>query len=291
MKKCMNRDYISEGQAYGVRKGTCLPEMTRWPHSHEFIEIVYVSSGKGVHYIGDRVYEAGRGSLLFIDCDVAHSFSTAETMTYVNFYIDPSEIDPRLRGIGSIWELLAFLFPEGQVPSEMQTAHVELDAAFLPEMQLCAESVHRELRTKRCGYELAVDGYMRLIYAGILRAMLPTSVKRRKIIPADILDYVEQNYTGRITLADLAGRFYYNPVYLGKLFKSTFGVPFKRYVLEKRLEKAETLLLETGMTVEAVAAAVGFSDKKFFYRCFEDTYDCTPLQYRQRHEINQGGLL
>ena len=291
MKKCLKRDYISEGQAYGVRKGTCLPDMMRWPHSHEFIEIVYVSAGKGVHYVGDRAYEVGRGSLLFIDCDVPHSFSADETMTYVNFYIDPAKIHPSLWEMRSVWELLAYLFPEGQVPSEKRTACLELDASFLPEMQLCAESIHREIRAKRCGYELAVDGYMRLVYAGILRTLVPTSVRRRKIIPSDILDYVEQNYTGRITLADLAGRFYYNPVYLGKLFKSTFGVPFKRYVLEKRLELAEALLLESEMTVEAVAATVGFSDKKFFYRCFEDKYNCTPLQYRQRHEINQGGDL
>ena len=282
MKKCMNRDYIAEGQAYGVRKGTCLPETTRWSHCHEFIEVVYVSSGKGVHYIDDKPFDVQRGSLLFIDCDVPHSFTASETMTYVNFYINPAAIGQELAGIRSVYELLTALFPDGEVPSDRQTPFVQLETSFLPEMQLCAESVHREMRAKRCGYELAVDGYMRLIYAWILRTVLPTSVRRRKIISSDILEYIEQNYMGRITLADLAARFYYNPVYLGKLFKSTFGVPFKRYVLEKRLEKAETLLLETQMTVEAVASAVGFSDKKFFYRCFEDKYDCTPLQYRQR---------
>lgn len=44
---------------------------------------------------------------------------------------------------------------EGQVPSEQRTAHLELDASFVPEMQLCAESVHRGIRAKRCGYQLA----------------------------------------------------------------------------------------------------------------------------------------
>lgn len=278
----MIKDYISEGQAYGVRKGTCLPETTRWPHSHEFLEIVYISSGKGVHYIGEGTYEVGGGTLLFIDRNVAHSFSASETMTYVNFYIDPSVICSELAEIRSVYELLAGLFPEGRVSVENQTPYVELDPSILPEIRNCAESVHREIRGKRCGYELAVDGYMRILYAGILRSLLPAASQRRKIVPADLLEYVEQNYTGRITLADLAGRFYYSPVYLGKLFKSIFGVSFKHYVLEKRLELAASSLTEGDMTVEAVCEAVGFSDKKFFYQCFEQKYGCTPLRYRKR---------
>lgn len=283
LKKCMIRDYIPEMRAYGVRKGTCLPDSSRWQHCHEFVEIVYVSSGKGVHYVDDKPFEVGRGSLLFIDSDVPHSFYAEETMTYFNFYISPSMVDKRLAGVISIWEILAFIFPEGEIAKEKKQPFLQLDNSFLPEIQLCAENIHREILSRRIGWELAVDGYMRLIYAGILRTVLRTSAKRRKIISSDILDYVEKNFAGRITLADLADRFYYSPVYLGQLFKSSFGVSFKKYVKDKRLEAAERLLIETDMTVEAVTAAVGFSDKKFFYQSFEDKYNCTPLQYRQKH--------
>ncbi len=280
MKKCMIADYISGGLAYGIRKGTCLPDTTRWPHCHEFLEIVYVCDGKGVHYIDDKAYDVKRGTVLFIDRDQAHSFTASETMTYVNFYINPAAISEQLSEIRSVYELLAFLFPAGNIPTDRQPPTVELDSAFLSEMQARTESVRREMRLKRYGYELAVDGHMRIIYSGILRTLVPTCAKRRKIVLSDILEYVERNYTRRITLTDLARQLYYSPVYLGKLFKSTFGTTFKHYVLEKRLEQASSLLVESDMTVEEVSAAAGFSDKKFFYLCFKEKYRCTPLQYR-----------
>ena len=97
----------------------------------------------------------------------------------------------------------------------------------------------------------------------------------------DILEYIEQNLTKRITLTDLAGKFYYNPVYLGKLFNTTYGVSFKHYVLQKRLDLAASMLIDSDSTVESVAAAAGFSDKKFFYRLFEEKFGCTPLKYRK----------
>lgn len=279
MRKCMIADYIPDGQAYNVRKGTCLPGATRRPHCHEFLEIVFISSGKGTHFVNEESYSVKRGSVIFINCDTPHSFSSTEAMTYFNFYINPSVISKELSEIQSFGELLSFFFPEIQAQNTSIPTPLELDSAFLPEMQSCADGIYSEIRDKRQRYELSVDGYMRIVYTGILRAILPTASKRREIVSSDILDYVEKNYTRRITLTDIAARFFYNPVYLGKLFKSTYGTSFKHYVLEKRLSLAASLLKSGGMTVEMVTAAVGFSDKKFFYRCFKEKFGCTPLQY------------
>lgn len=281
MRKYMIADCISEGQAYGVRKGICLPGTTRQSHCHEFLEIVFVSSGRGIHYIGDRSYDVKRGTLMFIGCDQAHSFTASETMTYMNFYINPSAVSGELVEIRSIWELLEFLFPEMPIPDDIKTPRIEINSVFLSEMQACADGIHREMSAKRYGYSLAVDGYMRIIYTGLIRALVPPSSNRRKILSPDVLEYVEKNFTKRITLIDLAGKFFYSPVYLGKLFKSTYGVSFKAYVLEKRLDLAASLLLSSDITVSDVAGTVGFSDKKFFYHCFEQKFGCTPLKYRK----------
>ena len=37
------------------------------PHTHDFIELVYIKSGSGVHVINDRHYNISPGDLLFIN--------------------------------------------------------------------------------------------------------------------------------------------------------------------------------------------------------------------------------
>ena len=36
-------------------------------HTHEFVELVYILSGNGKHFIDNKCYEVGKGSLLFIN--------------------------------------------------------------------------------------------------------------------------------------------------------------------------------------------------------------------------------
>lgn len=42
-------------------------------HQHEFIELVYVTAGSGIHVIDDCEYRVSCGSLLFIDYGQSHS--------------------------------------------------------------------------------------------------------------------------------------------------------------------------------------------------------------------------
>jgi len=280
MKKCMIADYIPNGQAYGVRKGLCHPTTKRWQHSHEFLEIVYTVYGSGVHCVDGKEYRVKRGTVLFIGRDQAHSYQSSEDMAYINIYVNPAAIFKDLSDISSVYELLFYLFPDLCISEDKMIPALELDSAFLSEAASSAEGVYREIRNKRCGYEFATDGYMRIFYTAIIRSLTSASSRRRSILSSEILDYVETNFTKRLTLTDLAERFFYSPVYLGRLFKKIYGISFKSYVLEKRLTFVTALLADTDMTVESVAKAAGFSDKKFFYRLFEEKYGCTPLEYR-----------
>ena len=47
-------------------------------HGHDFIEIAYVASGKGIHLVGEKSYEVTRGDLFVIDYNTLHEFRPAE---------------------------------------------------------------------------------------------------------------------------------------------------------------------------------------------------------------------
>ncbi len=49
-----------------------------------------------------------------------------------------------------------------------------------------------------------------------------------------------------LSIVSVASHIYLNPVYFGRVFKNTFQMTFKQYLLKQRMEKAKTLLLEGG---------------------------------------------
>ena len=54
------------------------------------------------------------------------------------------------------------------------------------------------------------------------------------------------------------------------------------YINRKRVRRAEELLSRTGMTVDEISAAVGFSDKRSFYYAFEKYNGGVPSEYRRQ---------
>ncbi|AOM83747.1 helix-turn-helix transcriptional regulator [Salisediminibacterium beveridgei] len=97
-----------------------------------------------------------------------------------------------------------------------------------------------------------------------------------------IKDYIETHYDEKITLKDLAEQFYIHPVYLGQLFKNTYGVYFKDFLLDLRMRNAKAILRQTDLRIAQVADQVGFASKDYFVYRFEQNEGVTPTQYRKQ---------
>ncbi|HEX2952161.1 MAG TPA: AraC family transcriptional regulator, partial [Armatimonadota bacterium] len=65
------------------------------------------------------------------------------------------------------------------------------------------------------------------------------------------------------------------------LFKEATGVSPYRYQLGIRIQRAEKLLLETGMSVSEIAASVGFDDPLYFSRIFKIFTGEAPRRYKR----------
>lgn len=94
--------------------------------------------------------------------------------------------------------------------------------------------------------------------------------------------YVREHYREKLSLKELGERFFVNNVYLGQLFKKRYGIGFKEYLNEVRMEEAIRLLGETDLHIYAVAREVGFSDGDYFINKFVQTRGMTPFQFRKK---------
>ncbi|MDQ0255905.1 two-component system response regulator YesN [Evansella vedderi] len=97
-----------------------------------------------------------------------------------------------------------------------------------------------------------------------------------------VKSYVENNYHQNISLKSIASKFFMNPVYMGQLFKKTFGIYFKEYLLSLRIDEAKKLLRQTDLRVYEVAEKVGFGSTDYFVTQFEKINKMTPTEYRNQ---------
>ncbi|MDQ0229958.1 response regulator transcription factor [Metabacillus malikii] len=99
--------------------------------------------------------------------------------------------------------------------------------------------------------------------------------------------YIDRHYHENLTLKEIANIFFMNPVYMGQLFKKTYGIYFKDYYLQLRIEHAKKLLRQTDKKIYEVSESVGFSNPDYFVTQFEKKEGITPSKYRRNHMKNQ----
>lgn len=97
-----------------------------------------------------------------------------------------------------------------------------------------------------------------------------------------IRKYIEANYADNISLKTIAAHFYMNPVYLGQLFRKTYGVYFNDFLLSIRMAEAKKLLRLTDMRMYEVASKVGFQNADYFVAQFVKQEGMTPKEYRNK---------
>ena len=98
----------------------------------------------------------------------------------------------------------------------------------------------------------------------------------------ELLAYIQEHYTEKITLAMLAGEFHLSEKYISWYFKENFYISFIQYVSHLRMMKAKDLLLITEQPVTEIAFSCGYPSVNYFIRSFKREHGVTPLQYRKQ---------
>lgn len=108
-----------------------------------------------------------------------------------------------------------------------------------------------------------------------------------RITPASPVERIMQymaDHSDVVTLKHIASRFSYNPNYVSALLRRKTGKTFSQILLEKRMIRAELMLQNTTLSVEEIAAMLGYSDKSNFYKAFREYYGMSPREYMKREQ-------
>lgn len=101
------------------------------------------------------------------------------------------------------------------------------------------------------------------------------------------LDYIYENLHTRITVQVLSDKLGLNPSYLSRLFKKEIGLSVSEYILQKKIEAAQNMLLYSDYSLSQIAFTLAFPSQSYFSEIFKKRHGVTPSQYRSRMFRNE----
>lgn len=127
--------------------------------------------------------------------------------------------------------------------------------------------------------------YLSLTYDSI-KATHDVSMRRRSSNEDTILshaaEYVRQNFTGHISVAELADFCHCSESHLSHIFKKRIHVNINAYINKVRVEASKNFLVDSPSSIADIALNVGFYDPNYYSRVFSQLVGISPTEYRRR---------
>ncbi len=93
-----------------------------------------------------------------------------------------------------------------------------------------------------------------------------------------VLEYIEAHLDEELSLAELATVAGFSLSHFKPLFKQAVGMPVHGFVLERRVERARSLLLQGEKSMSEIALETGFSHASHMARCMRRVLGLSPSQ-------------
>jgi AraC family transcriptional regulator len=185
------------------------------------------------------------------------------------FYFDPAKMSAHSDASGTAVPLVARLYFENNALWETAV-----------KLAMAVEDGGEPARYCEALAVVVAHEFLRM--QGNLRRRRPPArgslaVWQQRIVAA----YIEAHLAEAIPLHALAKLVDLSPYYFCRAFKQSFGIPPHRYHVNRRIERAKTLLAERESSVTDVALEVGFSETSSFSAAFRHTTGTTPTEYRR----------
>jgi len=95
------------------------------------------------------------------------------------------------------------------------------------------------------------------------------------------LEYLHTHLDQTLSLEDLARVALMSPFHFLRRFTEAFGMTPHAYLTDKRLKRAESMLLQSDSSVTEIGLAVGFQSTGSFSKLFRRHYGASPRMFRQ----------
>lgn len=275
------RKLLEEGKLIQVRTHT---RFVHFPeHTHNYIEVVYMCSGRTHHKINGEDVWLNQGELLFLNQKATQEiYPAGEDDIAVNLIILPEFLDYGLNMIGTEENLLRDFMVDCLCGAPGSSGYLHFKVADVLPIQNLIENLIWTIRNHQSNKRSINQVTMGLLFLQLLNHMdrVETDSKsgQQRLI-LNVLSYIEEHYTdGELT--QLAAELHYDVCWLSKEIRKRTGRNYTELIQTRRLSQATYLLTNTSKSVIEIAMEVGYDNISYFHRIFYKKYGMTPRNYR-----------
>lgn len=265
-----------------------IPHAFQFPvHWHEQVEIIYVEYGMLRVKIGESEFWGEAGDLFFVSPRELHLMGADDknvryyTLLFPLEFISFQMMDELENKLFAPLRSSQLLFPKIIEDRELRDKLMEDVTAVIEinrrnrhmnpkEIGLSDHHLETRIHLLRIVQRLYEEG-------ALIKSVQGESERKQK----ELLAYIQEHYTEKITLGMLAEEFHLSGKYVSRYFVEHFHLPFSNYVAHLRLSQAKRLLETTDDAITDIAMQCGFSNVSYFIRSFKKAYGTAPLQYRK----------
>ena len=249
-------------------------------HWHDEFEIIYVRSGfltvsiSGESYIGKTgeafVVSPGNLHLMGSQSGTVDYYTFLFPLKYISFRTDDMLDEKLLEPLNSGHLMICPRVKD--TAKELCEQLIEIYEAKNDESE---SKITTQVRTKIILLQFILEMWKKGF-------VIENDTSGRNTVEKEMVSYIQQNFTGKISLREFGEQFHLSEKYISRYFKEHFHITLSQYVTYLRLEHAKQLLQDTDIPVTDVAMQSGYQNVSYFIRSFKKTYGVSPLKYRKK---------
>ena len=247
-------------------------------HWHDEFEIIYVRSGfltvsiSGESYIGKTgeafVVSPGNLHLMGSQSGTVDYYTFLFPLKYISFRTDDMLDEKLLEPLNSGHLMICPRVKD--TAKELCEQLIEIYEAKNDESE---SKITTQVRTKIILLQFILEMWKKGF-------VIENDTSGRNIVEKEMVSYIQQNFTGKISLKEFGEQFHLSEKYISRYFKEHFHITLSQYITYLRLENAKQLLQDTDLSVTETAMQSGYQNVSYFIRSFKKTYGISPLKYR-----------
>ena len=259
-------------------------------HTHDYIELAYIVSGTFHQKILGKDITFHSGEFCLIDKNCLHQDDLKNKDAVILFLGIANDMFGEIMNENvTTHKIISFL-----QTALMKQKDLQQYLHFKPENEVAVADASNalsmllsELAHHDVGSHYICKGLLLRIFR-ILSTQYAFSLSKEQratmswVIFDEVSEYMHRYYA-HISIQNLVAHFHFQEDYFNRLIKNKTGMTYSGYIQSIRLEKAKQLLQTTSMTVDAVAEAVGYHNKGYFYKIFTTNTGLTPMQFRKEN--------
>ena len=236
-------------------------------HWHDEFEII-----SGESYIGKAgdafVVSPGNLHLMGSQTGTVDYFTFLFPLKYISFRTDDMLDDKLLEPLNS-----GHLMINPRVKDSAKELCEQLIDIYMAENDETESKITAQIKTKIILLQFILEMWKKGF-------VIENDTSGRNIVEKEMVSYIQQNFTGKISLKEFGEQFHLSEKYISRYFKEHFHITLSQYITYLRLENAKQLLQDTDLSVTETAMQSGYQNVSYFIRSFKKTYGISPLKYR-----------